>query len=80
MMDNTMLEQLLADFKFVENIETNVIMPDDDTAKLIIEYREDVLDFYLDGKLVFSGDWTHNFAPLMARMLESWIGHLEAWN
>ena len=45
-----------------EAIITDVVIPDEeDNGELEIRYTSDVLEFRLNGKLVFSGDWQGNF-------------------
>ena len=56
-----------------EAIITDVVIPDkEDNGKLEIRYTSDVLEFYLNGKLVFSGDWQGNFNGLFKRALAIW--------
>jgi len=60
---------------FTATIETEVVLPKtNEGAILSIEIKDDVLRFVLDGKLVFLGDWTDNFAPLFSQALEMWEG------
>jgi hypothetical protein len=40
--------------------------------ELEIQYDTDVLDFYLDGRLLLGGDWLGNFRQVFARALEIW--------
>jgi len=44
----------------------------DNNGELQIRYSDDVLEFYLDGKEIFGGDWTNNFANIFKRALELW--------
>ena len=56
-----------------EAIITDVVIPDEeDNGELEIRYTSDVLEFRLNGKLVFSGDWQGNFHGLFKRALAIW--------
>ena len=43
-----------------------------DEKELEIAYDADVLDFFLDGQLLFGGDWLGNFKQVFERALEIW--------
>jgi hypothetical protein len=56
-----------------ESIKIEVIKKDDDNEHpLEIECDGDVLEFILDGKSIFEGDYSGNFAKLFQRALEIW--------
>ena len=56
-----------------EALITEVMQPDENEHELRIELTDnDTLDFYIDNKLIFSGDWTDNFLSLMERALKIW--------
>jgi len=42
-------------------VTTVLAKTDDDEHDLRIDYESDTIAFLLDGKEVFSGDWTNNF-------------------
>ena len=66
-------------FKFQKGVHTKVVVPDvDDEADLEIHYEEDdVLEFYVNGKKLFSGDWTDNFLEVFTILLKE-LGKREA--
>lgn len=43
--------------------------------ELTIRWGDDVLEFMLDNKKIFSGDWSHNFEIVFKRALEIWGSH-----
>ena len=56
-----------------ESIITLVCLPDEDKQQeLEIRNIGDVLEFYLDHKKVFSGDWSGNFLEIFKRALKLW--------
>ena len=61
-----------------EILETEVIRPDHEDADLQLVKEEDfeIIDFSVDGIVIFSGD-VSNFTKLFARALELW-GNEEA--
>jgi hypothetical protein len=66
-------------FKFQKGIHTRVIVSndDEDDVDLEIRYLNDVLEFYVNGKKVFSGDWTSNFMQVFTILLKE-LGKREA--
>jgi hypothetical protein len=45
-----------------KSVHTEVLSPEsDDEHTLEIMYFDNILEFYLDGELIFSGDWLGNF-------------------
>jgi len=45
-----------------KSVITTIVTPeDDDEHTLEMRYQDDVLEFYVDGKKRFSGDWIGNF-------------------
>jgi len=65
-------------FKFQKGVHTKVVMPDSDIeADLEIHYENDVLEFYVNGKKLFSGDWTNNFLQVFTILLKE-LGKREA--
>jgi hypothetical protein len=64
-------------FKFQKGIHTKVVMPDSgNEADLEIRYENDVLEFYMNGKKLFSGDWAGNFM-LVFTILSKELGKRE---
>ena len=57
-----------------EKIKTEVITDDGNEHNLEVVLDSDVIDFILDGKSVFGGDYSNNFAKLFKRALEIWGG------
>ena len=58
-------------FKFQKGIHTKIVIPDvDGEADLEIRYGNDVLEFYVNGKKLFSGDWTDNFLEVFTILLK----------
>jgi hypothetical protein len=60
-------------FKFQRGVHTKVVVPDVDVdvdLEVVCLKDDDVLEFYLDGKKVFSGDWSGNFRKLFEILLE----------
>ncbi|MDD5240024.1 MAG: hypothetical protein PHH61_06215 [Candidatus Nanoarchaeia archaeon] len=55
-----------------ESIKTVVIAPDGNEHNLEIVVDGDVAEFLLDGKQVFDGDYSGNFAKIFKRALEIW--------
>jgi len=43
---------------------TVILVDDDDEHRLEVNCEDDVLEFRIDGKVVFKGDWTANFREL----------------
>ena len=66
-------------FKFQKGIHTKVVMvdKDEDEADLEIRYENDVLEFYVNGKKLFIGDWTGNFLEVFTILLKE-LGEREA--
>jgi len=65
-------------FKFQKGIHTKIAIPDvDSEADLEIHYENDVLEFYVNGKKLFSGDWTDNFLEVFTILLKE-LGKREA--
>jgi len=65
-------------FKFQKGIHTKIVIPNvDSEADLEIRYENDVLDFYVNGKKLFSGDWTDNFLEVFTILLKE-LGKREA--
>ena len=61
-----------------EALITPVVESDEgDNSELQIRYTSDVLEFYLNGKKIFSGDWSGNFEPLFKRALKLWGTKME---
>lgn len=54
------------------SLKTTVVVDSSEgEAVLDIEYHgNDVLTFYLDGKEIFAGDWSSNFAKLFQKALD----------
>jgi len=54
-------------------IDTNVVLPDTEEGKLTIKCYQDmnVVEFSLDGKVVFSGDWEDNFRDIVSEMKDA---------
>ena len=48
------------------------VVKGDETPDLEIRYENDCLEFRLNGKLLFAGDWTGNFKEVFKRALEIW--------
>jgi len=57
-----------------ESLLTEVCKQDGNSHILEVRNVGDVLEFYLDGKEVFSGDWTNNFLKVFKRAIEMWDG------
>ena len=56
-----------------ESLITTVLDSAEDTVELEIRNNGgDVLEFYLNRKLIFSGDWDGNFLQIFQRALELW--------
>jgi hypothetical protein len=56
-----------------EGLVTRVVLPNsDDDAELTITFQNDVVEFHVNGKLVFSGDWTANFQEVFEVALKKW--------
>lgn len=55
-----------------ESLLTEVVITDEDNKVLEVRNVGEVLEFYLNGKLLFSGDWTGNFMKVFKRALELW--------
>ena len=56
-----------------EALITEVMQPDGKEHELRVEATDnDTLDFYIDNKLIFSGDWSGNFLPSIERALKIW--------
>jgi len=56
-----------------EAIKNIVVNPEDGhEIELEILYEADVLDFNLNGKKLFSGDYSGNFKKVFKRALEIW--------
>jgi hypothetical protein len=55
-------------------IETEVLVPEsDETHTLTVRcYEMDVVEFWLDGKKVFSGDWSGNFKAVIEEMRDNY--------
>jgi len=56
-----------------KGIHTPVVLqgnPDNHEIEVRWEEGSDVIDFYLDGKQVFGGDWTGNFKKLFEALLK----------
>jgi len=65
-------------FKFQKGIHTKIVIPNvDSEADLEIRYENDVLEFYVNGKKLFSGDWTDNFLEVFTILLKE-LGKREA--
>jgi len=65
-------------FKFQKGIHTKIVIPNvDSEADLEIHYENDVLEFYVNGKKLFSGDWTNNFLEVFTILLKE-LGKREA--
>jgi hypothetical protein len=65
-------------FKFQKGIHTKIVIPNvDSEADLEIRYENDVLDFYVNGKKLFSGDWADNFLEVFTILLKE-LGKREA--
>ena len=65
-------------FKFQKGIHTKIVIPNVySEADLEIRYENDVLDFYVNGKKLFSGDWTDNFLEVFTILLKE-LGKREA--
>ena len=60
-------------------LETKVLTNDDNehTLEIIREDDEDVIEFWLDGEKVFSGDWSPNFGVVFSKALEMWKIEIE---
>lgn len=58
----------------LEALITIVVPAKDSENDVELEIRNigDVLEFYLDGKKIFSGDWFGNFQQVFKRALELW--------
>jgi len=50
------------------------VVKGDATLELEIRLEDDVLEFRLNGKLVFAGDWEGNFKEVFKRALKIWNG------
>jgi hypothetical protein len=60
---------------FQEAIITDVLIPNSETAsrlEIVINGNLDVIEFWLDGKLLFSGDWAGNLKEFFAKALDKW--------
>jgi len=65
-------------FKFQKGIHTKIVIPNvNSEADLEIHYEDDVLEFYVNGKKLFSGDWTNNFLEVFTILLKE-LGKREA--
>jgi len=65
-------------FKFQKGIHTKIVIPNvNSEADLEIRYEDDVLEFYVNGKKLFSGDWTNNFLEVFTILLKE-LGKREA--
>jgi hypothetical protein len=65
-------------FKFQKGIHTKIVIPNvNSEADLEIHYENDVLEFYVNGKQLFSGDWTNNFLKVFTILLKE-LGKREA--
>lgn len=47
-------------------------------GELTVEYEGDTLQFLLDGRPMFGGDWSANFLPLFKRCLHMWAEYEHA--
>ncbi|RLF36576.1 MAG: hypothetical protein DRM99_02430 [Thermoplasmata archaeon] len=55
-----------------ESIKTPVVVDEDDEKELEICLDWDVVDVYIDGKKIFSADWSNNLKEVFERALEIW--------
>jgi hypothetical protein len=55
-----------------EIVATPAIDKDGNEKELQFVFEQDAVDILYNGKLICGGDWTNNFEPLFARMLEVW--------
>ena len=57
-----------------EALITTVFVPHDEREhELQIRYTEDaIIEVYLDGKKIFTGDWHNNLHDVFQRALELW--------
>lgn len=51
-----------------------IVVSKDDTVTLEVRNVGDVLEWRINGKLIFSGDWSNNFLELFKRAIELWEG------
>ena len=56
-----------------ESLTTTVVLPDESEATLEVIFDLDSLTFCLNGKEIFSADWSSNLMRLFMRALQRWF-------
>ncbi len=58
--------------RITSNIATCFKEGNEHKLELVTNENDDVLTFVLDGKAIFDGDWSRNFAKLFDRAIIMW--------